>query len=134
MSWLFDEEFVARMFTVLAFATPVAAVIGGIVHRRFAGGQRRRVWVLWAAFGLLGPLNFGLWPLYNSIEDRWGLDSVRALLVNFGVFIALGLALGLLLRLLLRPAESVSAPPPPAGPYGVSHESLAAFESRPPEH
>jgi hypothetical protein len=105
MSRLYDETFISQLFTVLAVATPIAAVIGWAVHRRSSGGRRRRLWVGWAAFGLAGPLNYGLWPLYNSIEDHWGLDSVRALLMNFGIFIAVGLVIGLLLRFLLRPAE-----------------------------
>lgn len=33
-----------------------------------------------------------LWLVYNAIEDAFGLDSIKALLINAALFIALGLA------------------------------------------
>ena len=46
--------------------------------------------------GLLGPVNYLLWKMYNGITDRLGLDSVKNLLVNLAIFAVLGIAAGLI--------------------------------------
>ena len=113
MGLLYNEDFIAWLFTALVVATPVVALIGLLIRRCLvAGGCSRRGRVLWAVLALAGPANYGLWRLYNRIEDHWGLDSVKALLVNFALFVFLGIAVGLGLRFLLRagstPAETAS--------------------------
>ena len=49
-------------------------------------------------YGILvgGPLILCgvLWPLYNAIEDHFGLDSVAALALNGGLFVLIGAACG----------------------------------------
>ena len=111
MKWLYDENIVSTLFLALILAMPAAAIVGGVIHSFLARGLSRPARVLWVAFALLGPLNYGLWRLYNAIEDYWGLDRVEPLLINAGIMIALGVVIGLVLRRLLRPRRT-EAPAP----------------------
>lgn len=94
-------EQVHRIFLVLAIALPVAGGLVGLLL-----GVLRKAPVAWAvrgvAVGLVGPANFGLWVLYNSITDRLGLDTVRNLLTNLGLFAAIGLVAGVGAGLVVR--------------------------------
>jgi hypothetical protein len=108
MSWLYNERVISTLFLALIVATPAAATVGGLVHKGLARGLSNRALVLWVVLALSGPLNYGLWRLYNVIEDYWGLDRVEPLLVNFAIFIFLGVAIGLVLRSLLRSANSTN--------------------------
>ena len=102
MSWLYDEQFVSRLFVALIVATPGLAVIGAFIHRAVAHGLSRCAVVGWVVVALAGPANYGLWQMYNGIEDYWGLDRVEPLLINLAIFIVLGIGVGIVLRLLLR--------------------------------
>lgn len=114
MKLLYDEHFISMLFTVLIAAAPVAAAIGFLIHRRAAtGGCGRGGRVLWAVLALAGPANYGLWHLYNAIENHWGLDKVKPLLINVAIFIALGIVIGLILRFLLAPGKGKCTRPVP---------------------
>ena len=41
-------------------------------------------------YGVILALFEPLWLVYNAIEDAFGLDSIKALLINAALFIALG--------------------------------------------
>lgn len=41
-------------------------------------------------YGVILALSEPLWLIYNAIEDAYGLDSIKALLINAALFIALG--------------------------------------------
>jgi len=41
-----------------------------------------------------GVLVFGLWMVYNAIIARLGLDSVKGLLINLGIFLVVGVLYG----------------------------------------
>lgn len=113
MKILYDEVFIAVLFKVLIAATPVAAAIGFLIHRRLGRGVcSRQGRVLWTVLALAGPLNYGLWYMYNAIEDHWGLDRVKPLLINFGIFVVIGVTIGLIVRVLLRGESSQSEPSP----------------------
>lgn len=43
-------------------------------------------------YGVILVLSEPLWMVYNVIEDAFGLDSIKALLINAALFIALGFA------------------------------------------
>ena len=109
MHFLYDEQFIANLFLALVAATPALAIVGALVQRVAAGGLSRRAVVLWIVVALAGPANFGFWHMFNRIEDHWGLDRVEPLLINFGIFVFLGVVIGLSLRFLLRPAQSESS-------------------------
>ena len=102
MSWLYDERMVSALFLALIVATPAVAVVGAFAHRFVAKGLSRQAAVLWSVVALFGPVNYGLWRFYNLIEDHWGLDQVKSLLINFALFVLLGIVIGLVLRFLLR--------------------------------
>jgi len=71
--------------------------------------RNRHRWVLGV---LAGPALLVLWKIYNAIEDHYGLDSVKALLLNVAVFAAAALIITGV-RILLR-ALLTTPPPPPA--------------------
>ena len=60
------------------------------------------IWGLWAKrppYGLaigvtVGVGNYALWTAYNAITQKLGLDTVANLLVNLGLFVAIGSAVG----------------------------------------
>ena len=52
-------------------------------------GKKKLVWTHCFLGGLVGPVIWIFWQVYNSIENYYGLDSLKALEINF--FIAVGL-------------------------------------------
>lgn len=61
----------------------------------FVWGYAAKRLPLGLAIGLLaGVGNYALWTVYNAITDRLGLDTVRNLLVNLGLFVVIGVAVG----------------------------------------
>lgn len=85
---------VDALFLALAVAGPlIGAGIG------WARGRRPLVGLLW---GLLLTANWILWRIYNTITDRLGLDTVRNLLVNLALFVALGAIAGYIVALRVR--------------------------------
>lgn len=99
-----------RLFLVLAIALPlVAAMVGGFAARRSSPGRGAIKGLL---VGLLGPANLALWKVYNALTDRMGLDTVKNLLVQLGLFVALGVVVGLIGGYMARrrPAHKESEP------------------------
>ena len=88
-----DIGAVGRLFTLLAVVGPVVgAAIGAALG---AGRNKRRGGALFGlGFGLLLTLNGLLWQVYNRITDATGLDTVKNVVVNFALFVMVGLALG----------------------------------------
>ena len=73
------------MFAIL-IAAPLIGLAWGALTKRLAQGL--------AVGSLLGVGNFALWTLYNAITDRLGLDTVKNLLVNLGLFLVIGILMG----------------------------------------
>jgi hypothetical protein len=94
-------EQIDRLFLLLAIAGPVLGAIAGSLFGARQGGSVRGAGI-GLAIGLLGPVNLGLWTLYNRVTDHLGLDTVRNLLVNLAIFAALGVAAGVLVAYLRR--------------------------------
>ncbi|MCC6728563.1 MAG: hypothetical protein IT208_04415 [Chthonomonadales bacterium] len=85
---------VEAAFRAIAIAAPLlGALVGAALGRRSWRSSLPRGFLL----GLLGPANLLLWWLYNAITDRMGLDTVRNLLVNMAMFVAIGGTVGLVL-------------------------------------
>ncbi len=73
------------MLAVLALA-PLVGLAWGAAKKRIVPGF---------VIGLLvGAGNYGLWTVYNAITEHLGLDTVKNLLVNLGLFVAVGLLVG----------------------------------------
>jgi hypothetical protein len=90
---LIDLAVFHRALVLLAGLLLVGALAGGWRwgHR---AGQRRAGLLRGLAVGLSGLVALGLWTVYNAVENRYGLDSVRALLINLAIFVVVGLAGG----------------------------------------
>lgn len=108
---LLNETFVRSAFPWFAAATPVLAILlcvlgFGRKRRKGPSGEstdggteervrRSRAYVV--AIGLLGPVVWLLWVVYESIMDKYGFASVKGLLIVLGVFVLVGLLAGWLL-------------------------------------
>ena len=70
---------------VLALA-PLIGLIWGFANKRLPLGL---------VIGLVaGVGNYALWTVYNAITAKLGLDTVKNLLVNLGLFVVVGIAAG----------------------------------------
>jgi hypothetical protein len=114
MKELVTVEQAERVLRLLAATMPVAGVmvglVVGVIRRRVAGGA-----IVGLLIGLAGPTALGLWHVYNAIMARYGLDSVRGLLISLALFAVIGLVIGLIVGRVL------------SGPRGraASHESAS---------
>jgi len=89
--------FINTLFIALFFATPIGAFLTYVFFHRRVKNLTIFIWTV-ILCGLIGPANLLLWILYNAIENRLGLDSVPALLINLAIFVVLGIAIGLFIR------------------------------------
>ncbi|HZT42018.1 MAG TPA: hypothetical protein VFA07_07500 [Chthonomonadaceae bacterium] len=88
---------VETLFALLAMVVPLVGLSIGAL----AGARRRQTGrgaLLGLGVGLIGPLNWLLWHLYNALTDRNGLDTVRNLVVNLALFLLIGAGLGVGIR------------------------------------
>jgi drug/metabolite transporter (DMT)-like permease len=100
MGELIDLQAVEKWFGILAVLAPIVGIgIGTAIQFR---SRRPGALVTGILIGLLGPANWLLWHIYNRIEDHYGLDSVKAMLINLALFAALGIAVGLVFRFTRR--------------------------------
>ena len=74
-----------------------AGAIGALFVR-----SRRAAPIVGALVAVAGGLAYILWMVYNSLTARFGLDSVKALLINLGVFAVVGLVYGVLAGIIWR--------------------------------
>jgi hypothetical protein len=73
------------MLGVLIAAPLIGLAWGAMVKRLISG----------LVVGLLvGVGNYALWTVYNAITDHLGLDTVKNLLVNLGLFVVIGIVAG----------------------------------------
>jgi hypothetical protein len=105
---LFTQADFQRWLLLAAVAVVVAGGVLGLVSRRSLGSARAAL-LRGGAVAALGPLALALWAVYNHFEDRFGLDSVAALLINLGIFAVVGVAVGAAMAWVWRstaPAET----------------------------
>lgn len=74
------------MLGVLLLA-PLIGLGWGFVNKRVPLGLAVGV--------LVGGGNYALWTVYNAITQKLGLDTVANLLVNLGLFVAIGIVIGI---------------------------------------
>ena len=87
MKELIDERQAHLLMLAVLFAAPLAGLIWGALMKRLARGLVTGL--------LVGVGNYALWTVYNAITDKLGLDTVKNLLVNLGLFVVIGVVAGL---------------------------------------
>ncbi len=100
MKELVTTEQAEQVLRLLAMVLPIAGLVIGAI----AGAARRRLpghALTGLLIGLVGPAAWLLWRVYNAIEGRFGLDSVKGLLINLALFAVIGVAVGVAIGWLL---------------------------------
>ena len=107
--WLIQREHVQLLLAVFAavWVVGVYLLYGRSQNQSKKPARQKNFWLL---LGALGPLALALWFVYNAIMDAFGLDSVRALIINLAIFLVVGVCVGMLFRSTIKP------PKPPAEP------------------
>jgi hypothetical protein len=115
MKELVTVEQAERVIALLAWLLPVLGIVIGAV----VGAVRKRLapsLIVGLLIGLIGPAVWALWHVYNGIMGRYGLDSVKALLINLALFIVIGLVIGFVLgRYFVRHRVATSQETPSTG-------------------
>jgi len=76
---------------------------GAWTQRQTPKPQRKLLWVNCLLGALVGPVIWCFWTfLYNPIEDHYGLDSLKALGINFAIAVGLGVLFFLLFAFVPR--------------------------------
>lgn len=111
-----NEKFIRWAFIILAMVTPVGSAGFFFLCRRKSLSPPIKLWLIIIAGA--GPLNLALWHLYNFIETTFGLDSVKALLINLLIFVVLAIIAGVILsRIYTRLILSYTPPEHPDESY-----------------
>lgn len=87
-------EATEHLFASLAFVLPVLGMLIGAAVGIYRKNIQRYA-MLGLAGGLIGPLNWLMWHVFNELTERNGLDTVRNVFINLAVFVFGGLAIGL---------------------------------------
>lgn len=91
MKELIDPHQAQLLMLGVLVAAPLVGLVWGFFVKRILSGL---------LVGLaVGAGNFALWTAYNAITDRLGLDTVKNLLVNLGLFVGLGIVIGVVIGL-----------------------------------
>ncbi len=93
MKELVTTEQAEHILRLLALVLPLA----GIVIGALVGLVRKHLTtdvLIGFLFGLIGPGALGMWRVYNGIMGRYGLDSVKGLVINLVLFAVIGLLIG----------------------------------------
>ncbi len=86
-------EQIDRLFLLLAVGGPIlGGLIGGLSGKK--SGNAAKSVKMGIIIGMAGPANLVLWKVYNAITGKLGLDTVKNLLVNLALFIAIGIIAG----------------------------------------
>ena len=106
ISFLLNEKSVWTVLIAWAALSPLLGIALWAIGRKatlpWLTARRQ------ALFGLSGPLVFGAWLFYNAVVDRFDLDSLTGIAVNFAAFTLAGIAGGLLWRRCARPTPGTS--------------------------
>src|SRR3989442_1085768 len=93
MEEMINLAVVERALAALAVLLPLAGLAAGLAWGATRGRGRSGA-LQGLIVGLSGPLVWLLWRAYNAIENHYGLDSVKALLLNLALFAAVGIVIG----------------------------------------
>jgi hypothetical protein len=92
MKELITEEQANQIVLLLSIAIPLAALgYGFFKNSKIAKSQKKLFWTYIILAALWGPAVWIFWQyLYNPIENYYGLDSLKALGINFCIAIGIG--------------------------------------------
>ena len=91
-----QAEAIVRGAAVALAGVGLIGVIAALARRKRRGARLCAPTVLGGLVIAAGGLVYLLWVVYNAIIAHLGLDSVKALLINLGLFAVVGLAYGVL--------------------------------------
>ncbi len=92
MKELLTEQQADQVVALLSLLVTLASLGWGFYQTRFTKKDvSKSVWATAVLFALAGPVIWAFWGIYNSIEDHYGLDSVKALEINFGIVVGIAL-------------------------------------------
>jgi hypothetical protein len=97
MKELITEEQAGLIVLILSIAVTVVSLLFALYQSRKT--QKSKLKGLWAQAvlcALIGPVIWAFWGIYNSIENYYGLDSLKALEINLCIAIGLGVVFVLL--------------------------------------
>jgi hypothetical protein len=90
MKELITEEQANLIILWLSIAVTLASLVVGFYQApKLDKSKKKLFWANSLLCALVGPVIWIFWLVYNSIENFYGLDSLKALEINF--FIAVGL-------------------------------------------
>lgn len=94
---ILDEKRLNMFFLVLLFAGPPVCILSGYIIGKIRKTERSSL-IIGIICGVFTALVAILWQVYNLIMNHYGLDSVKALLINVFLFLSIGVLTGLCLR------------------------------------
>ncbi len=89
MKELLTEQQANLVVLAIAILATLVSLGWGLYQSRSAKQATRFLWASALLFALTGPAIWIFWGIYNSIEDQYGLDSVKALEINFGIVVGI---------------------------------------------
>jgi len=99
MEELISERTFNSLITVIAVIGPILGLIIGIVVGVIKNDVKRLT-IRGVIIGSFALITYIMWRIYNAITDHYGLDSVKNLLINLGLFTLVGIIIGLLLAVI----------------------------------
>ncbi|HJT25119.1 MAG TPA: hypothetical protein VJ873_11130 [bacterium] len=91
MKELITEEQAGQIVLALSILVTLSSVGFGLFwNSRVEKTKKKIFWANVVISAVLGPVIWAFWQVYNSIENYYGLDSVKALGINFSIAVGLG--------------------------------------------
>ncbi len=91
MKELITEEQANQIVLALSLLVFLASAGFGLAWNSRIDKQKKKLfWANVLITALVGPAIWAFWQVYNSIENYYGLDSVKALGINFSIAAVLG--------------------------------------------
>lgn len=91
MKELITEEQANQIVLALSILMTLGSLgFGFFWNSRVEKSKRKLFWVNILISAVAGPVIWAFWQVYNSIENFYGLDSVKALGINFLIAVSLG--------------------------------------------
>lgn len=97
MNEIISLNTIETLFISLAVALPVVGLLIGVWRKRVLVGF---------GWGMVGPINYLLWKMYNALTNHFGLDTMVNLYLNLAIFAVLGLTAGFVIGMKVKGKKS----------------------------